>query len=151
MANFPVNPFRFLPDGMTIDEGPQDRVVRGHMAVPPEAPLYHGEYAIAVANWYVPDLLRPEMLEELVNILRYDHHIDVRSARSSPFGIGLIKFRSVVVRDAMVEGNGYDLHGYEVDTHISFVRHDSALNMRHLVLGQERWVLFLGDHRKDAG
>jgi hypothetical protein len=140
MANFPVNPFRFLPEGMTVDDGPQERLVRGHMAVPPEAPLFHGEYAIAVANWHVPDLLRPEMLEELVNILGYDHHIKIRSARSSPFGIGLIKFSLVVVRDAMVEGDGYDLDGYEVDTRITFVRHDAALNM----LGQERWALFLG-------
>jgi hypothetical protein len=106
MANFPINPFWFLPEGMTIDDDPQGGVVHRHMVVPPEAPLYHGEYVIAFANWHVPDLLKLEMLEELVNILRYDHHVDIRSARSSPFGIGLIKFRSVVVRDAMVDGTG---------------------------------------------
>jgi hypothetical protein len=63
MANFAVNPFRFVPGGLTLD----DRPVPVHMVVPVEAPLFHGDYSIAVANWDVPD-----MLEDLVSLLRYD-------------------------------------------------------------------------------
>ena len=33
MANFPVNPHAFIPDGMTIERGPADRVVRDRKSV----------------------------------------------------------------------------------------------------------------------
>jgi hypothetical protein len=39
MATFPVNPLAFLPDGMTIDQGPLDRKVRTDLVVPAIAPL----------------------------------------------------------------------------------------------------------------
>jgi hypothetical protein len=57
------NPFSFVPEGLTLD----DRPIRVHMVVPVEAPLFHGAYTIAVANWDVPN-----MLEDLVSLLRYD-------------------------------------------------------------------------------
>uniref|UniRef100_A0ACD5X0M9 Uncharacterized protein n=1 Tax=Avena sativa TaxID=4498 RepID=A0ACD5X0M9_AVESA len=141
MAYFPVNPFCFVPDGLTLDDGPADRLVRAHLAVPADASLFHCDTAIDVANWEVPDLMRPEMLEDLVSLLRYDQHVVIRSAHSSPFGIGLLRFENVIVRDAIIDGPGYEL---DEDTHISFVRHGAALILRTHVLGQERWVLFLG-------
>jgi hypothetical protein len=33
MANFTVNPLAFIPDGMTIDQGPVDRTVRTRLVV----------------------------------------------------------------------------------------------------------------------
>jgi hypothetical protein len=150
MANFPINPFRFLPDGMIVDDGPTNRVIRAFMALPAEPPAYHGEYAIVVADREVADLERPALLNTLVNRMRYNHNIDVQNVRSSPFGIGLFRFGSVLVRDTMVEG-----HGFQVDeaTRVTFVRHDEALNRRLAPIGQERWVLFLGfplDFQTDA-
>jgi hypothetical protein len=141
MANFPINPFRFLPDGMIVDDGPTNRVIRAFMALPAEPPAYHGEYAIAVADREVADLERPALLNTLVTRMTYNHNIDVQNVRSSPFGIGLFRFGSVLVRDTMVEG-----HGFQVDeaTRVTFVRHDEALNRRLAPIGQERWVLFLG-------
>ncbi|KAM0854499.1 hypothetical protein ACQ4PT_050385 [Festuca glaucescens] len=110
MANFPTNSFRFIPDGMIVDDGPINHVIRAYMALPAEPPAYHGEYAIAVADREVADLERPALLTTLVNLMRYNHNVDIQNVRSSPFGIGLFRFGSVLTRDTMVEG-----HGFQVD------------------------------------
>jgi hypothetical protein len=141
MANFPVNPFRFVPEGLIIDDGPADRVVRSHVALPAEAPSYHGEYAIAVTDRQVAELERPALLSRLVDLLRFNHNVEVHSARSSPFGIGLFRFGTVMTRDTIVEGHGFQL---DEATRVSFVRHDEALNYRRTPAGEERWILLIG-------
>jgi hypothetical protein len=47
MATFPINPLAFLPDGMTIDQGPPDRKVRTDLVVPAIAPLQNDRVLIA--------------------------------------------------------------------------------------------------------
>lgn len=59
-------------------QGDAHRARTGFMAVPGEDPLYHGEYTITVANRDIPDLQRPQMLHDLLHLLRYDFHIVVR-------------------------------------------------------------------------
>jgi hypothetical protein len=49
MANYPCNPFAFVPDGMAIDHGPQNRRVRCDLAISAVPPLNHDSYAIAEA------------------------------------------------------------------------------------------------------
>ena len=50
MANFPVNPLAFLPEGMIIEQGPADRKVRSVLVVPPVPPLHNDRVIIAETN-----------------------------------------------------------------------------------------------------
>jgi hypothetical protein len=54
MANFPVNPLAFLPNGMTIDQGPADRKVRSMLVVDPVPPLQHDSVLIIETNRFIP-------------------------------------------------------------------------------------------------
>ena len=54
MANFPVNPLAFLPDGMTIEQGLADRKVRSDLVVNSIPPLRHDNVVIAEANHFIP-------------------------------------------------------------------------------------------------
>ncbi|KAM0922039.1 hypothetical protein ACQ4PT_006447 [Festuca glaucescens] len=50
MANYPCNPFAFIPNGLAIDHGPQNRRVRCDLAVSAVPPLNHDNYAITETN-----------------------------------------------------------------------------------------------------
>jgi hypothetical protein len=96
------------------------------------------------------ELERPVLLSRLVDLLRYDHNVEIHSARSSPFGIGLFRFSMVMARDTIVDGHGFQL---DEATRVSFVRHDEALNYRRTPAGEERWILLIGfplDYQTDA-
>jgi hypothetical protein len=47
MANFPVNPLAFLPEGMMVDHGPADRKASSDLVVSPNAPLHNDKVIIA--------------------------------------------------------------------------------------------------------
>ena len=61
MANFPVNPHTFIPDGMTIEPGPTDRVVCTRLVVDLVPPLRHDNVIIAETNHFVPIQLWEQM------------------------------------------------------------------------------------------
>jgi hypothetical protein len=53
MATFPVNPLAFLPEGLTIDQGPADRKVCTDLVVSPNAPLQNDKVIIAETNRFI--------------------------------------------------------------------------------------------------
>ena len=65
MANFAVNPLVFISDGMTVNQGPVDRVLRTRMVVPAVPPLQHDRVIIAETNRFVPIQLREQMRDDV--------------------------------------------------------------------------------------
>ena len=57
MANFPVRPFAFAPEGLTFDRGPAHRVQR-HVMVVDDPPLNHDRYAIVTIDPPILDHLK---------------------------------------------------------------------------------------------
>jgi hypothetical protein len=139
MANFPVNPLAFLPEGMTVDHGPPDRKVRTNLVVPAVAPLHNDRVLIAETNRFIPIQHRDQMREDLRDLLVEDGHI-VRYFDDHPFGLGVYTFPDTITAD-VVAGLTYELD--EVTT-INFVKHNEEKNMRLTTFGRETWLLYLG-------
>jgi hypothetical protein len=54
MANFPINPLVFPPEGLTVDHGPADRKTRTDLVVSPNVPLHNDKVVITETNRFVP-------------------------------------------------------------------------------------------------
>ena len=139
MANFPVNPLAFIPDGMTIDHGPADRKVRTMMVVPPLPPLHHDRVVIVETNRFIPIQLRESMRQAVKGLLDEAGH-DSFDWDDHPFGLGVFKLIDSLAADTVI---GLTFEVDEITT-VTFVRHDQAKNRRLAAFGRETWILFLG-------
>ena len=139
MANFPVNPLAFIPDGMTIDHGPADRKVRTMLVVPPLPPLQHDRVIIAETNRFVPIQLREQMRQD-VRAFLVESGCAVLDWDDHPFGLGVFKLVDTLRADTAI---GLTFEADEITT-VTFVRHDQAKNMRLSSFGRETWILLLG-------
>ena len=139
MANFPVNPLAFIPEGMMIDQGPADRKFRTMMVVPPLPPLQHDRVIIAETNRFVPIQLREQMRMQVRDFL-VESGCAVLHLDDHPFGLGVFKLVDTLHADTAV---GLTFEVDEITT-VTFVRHDHAKNMRLASFGRETWILMLG-------
>ena len=138
MANFPVNPLAFLPNGLTIDPGPVDRLVRSHMVVPAEAPLQHDRKVIAETNRFIPIQLREDYRIQVMNLLN-ESQLFVSRFDDHPLGLGIFTMTETLIADATV-GTTFEID--EITT-VTFVKHNEARNMRLTPFGRETWIQFL--------
>jgi hypothetical protein len=88
MATFPINPLAFLPDGMTIDQGPPNHKVRTDLVVPAIVTLQNDRVLIAETNRFIPIHLRETMREDIRDMLVEAGYL-VRFYDDHPFGIGV--------------------------------------------------------------
>jgi hypothetical protein len=139
MATFPVNPLAFLPEGLTIDQGPADRKVRTDLVVPPNAPLQNDKVAIAEMNRFIPIHLRQQMRDDLRDLLE-EAGQHVSEFDDHPFGLGVYTFTHTLAADTVV-GLTFELD--EITT-VNFVKHNEAKNMRLTSFGRPTWILLLG-------
>jgi hypothetical protein len=119
MANFPVNPLAFLPEGMTIDHGPADRKVRTNVVVNPISPLQHDNVVIAEPSRFIPIQLREDMREEIVNMIT-EAGFTVTAFDDRPLGLGVFTMIDMLAADGVV-GTNFQL---DDETVITFVKHD---------------------------
>ena len=138
MANYPCNPFAFVPTGLAIDNGLQGRRIRCDLALSAMPPLNHDNYAVAETNQMVPIQQRYHARRELRRMLDHDG-FQVSGLEDYPIGLGLFSFATMFARDLVV-GRTFTIDDWIM---VTFVKHDEALNMRPATLGQERWVMFL--------
>jgi hypothetical protein len=85
MANFHVNPLAFLPEGMTIDQGPLDRKVLTNLVVHVVAHLQHYRVLIVETNRFIPIQHREKMKEDLMDLLVEQGYI-IPHYEDLPFG-----------------------------------------------------------------
>ena len=91
MANFLVNVVPYLPQGMTIELGPEDRKVRDDMVVSPTPPLRHAFLAIAEVNRFVPFHHKAALRHTIEGLLHESHYFP-SEVTDHPLGIGLFGF-----------------------------------------------------------
>ena len=145
MANYPVNVVPYIPMGMTIELGPQDRVVRSDMAVHPVPPLNHDFLAIAEVNRHVPHHQKAALREVITGLL-HESHFFPSEVDDHPLGIAIFGFANPLVRDNVV-GITFEIDAEvegDMNTIVSFVPHDEALNMRLTTYGPAVWILYVG-------
>jgi hypothetical protein len=125
MANFPINPLAFLPEGLTVDHGPADRKVRTDLVVSPNAPLQNDKVLIAETHRFIPIHLRYQLHHDLRNLLEEGGY-HVTAFDDHLFGLGSYTFAHTLAADTV-----RDLT-YELDeiTIVIFVKHNAAKNIR---------------------
>ena len=145
MANFPVNIVPYIPTGMTIELSPEDRIVRSDMAVHPVPPLNHEFLTISDVNRHVP-FHHKAALRQVITGLLHESNFVPTEIDDHPLGIAIYGFPSPLMRDNVV-GTTFELDAEEegdMNTVVSFVPHDEALNMRLTTFGPDVWILYIG-------
>lgn len=145
MVNYPVNVVPYIPQGMTIELGPEDRVVPSDMVVHPVPPLNHDFLAVAEVNRHVP-FHQKAALRQIITGLLHESHFFPSEIDDYPLGIAIYGFEDPLTRDNVV-GTTFEIDAEvegEMYTVVSFVPHNSALNMRLTSYGPEIWLLYIG-------
>lgn len=141
MANFPVNPYRFIPNHIDIEDGGVNRISRAFVNLSGEPARNFKTYIIAED---VDEVLDQDdyvvFMHQVRQFMQDEVHVPVRSACIHPLGIGLFQLESVFHRDALFAENPYDIDGVRV----RFVRHDQGLNRRDKDYTRYGWILILG-------
>ena len=129
---------------MTIELGPEDRLVRDEMVVSPVLPLHHDFLAIVEVNRFVPDHQKA-LLRHTIEGLLHESNFSPTEVDDYPLGIGIFGFMDSVVRDAVV-GTTFELDEDDDNqgTIVSFVPHNAAINMCQTSFGTQVWLLYIG-------
>ncbi|KAM0929071.1 hypothetical protein ACQ4PT_001848 [Festuca glaucescens] len=142
MANFPVDPHRFVPVGFHVLEpwGADERPAHMYVTAPVVPPRCHESWAIAQV---VP---RPED-EDIDQVLNqvHDHiethlHWHVVSFAESAIGLGLFRMADSSIRDLLVAQPAHNLGQGRM---LTFVRHDEGENFRATVYTRLSWLMML--------
>jgi hypothetical protein len=142
MANFPVDPHKFVPHGFDILEpwGAQDRPARMYLTTTIAPPKRHESWARAQVD------PRPEgddidqVLNQLHDHMQQNLYWDVISFVESAVGIGLFRMQDSITRDLLVTQPALNIgHGRL----LTFVRHDEGANFRSTVYTRLSWIMLL--------
>jgi hypothetical protein len=140
MANFEVNPEPYIPPGFDLEHWA--RPAHGRFVLVGNPPRRHDEYVIATL-WPAPPQNHHQLHEAIDLVIHYFEevrHVRILSAYPSPLGLCLLKFRSVIAKEAMINLGPHILpEGRE----ITLEHHDCGLNLRDCPFARTCWVLFL--------
>ena len=120
---------------MTIELGPADRKVSADIAVSAIPPLRHDFLAIAEANRFIPFHQKPDLRNIIEGLLHESNFFPIE-VDDYLLGIVMFGFADLVIRDTVV-GTTFELDEDEdnLNSVVSFVPHDAAINMRQTSFG----------------
>jgi hypothetical protein len=139
MANIPIDPTQFVPNGFNILH------VEGRMSVQrvilPRRARKHKDYAIASINPMPKgEVLFANVPDVLAEFLMQEARVGVKSIQRCPFGQAYVQFDRIRDRDRLIDGSP---HVFE-DITISFCKHNEGVNWRRAHLDRECWILLVG-------
>jgi hypothetical protein len=132
MANIPIDPTQFVPNGFNILH------VEGRTSVQrvilPRRARKHEDYAIASIN-PMPEgeILFANVHDVLAEFLTQEARVGVKSIQRCPFGQAYVQFDRIRDRDRLIDGSP---HVFE-DITISFCKHNEGVNWRRAHLDRE--------------
>ncbi|KAM0897175.1 hypothetical protein ACQ4PT_022737 [Festuca glaucescens] len=142
MANFLVDPHRFVPAGFHVLEpwGADERLARMYVTAATAPPKRHESWAIAQVVPRPEDAEIDQVLNQVHDHIEQHLHWDVVSFAESAVGLGLFRMADSAIRDLLVAQPPHDLgHGRM----LSFVRHDEGENFRATVYTRLSWIMML--------
>ncbi|KAM0930964.1 hypothetical protein ACQ4PT_000663 [Festuca glaucescens] len=142
MANFPVDPHRFVPAGFHVLEpwGADERPARLYVTAPAAPPKRHESWVIAQVAPRPEGAEIDEVLNQVHDHIEQHLHWDVVSFAESAVGLGLFHMADSAIRDLLVAQPPHELgHGRM----LSFVRHDEGENFRATVYTRLSWLMML--------
>jgi hypothetical protein len=128
MVNFAVDPAPFVPLGVQVEDGGNQRIPRAVVNLAGNILHAHEEYILALDILQMldaADIL--EFMNQVRDYIAHAFHIPVRSVCRHPFGIGLYQLDSAFGRDLVMAGNVHDINSILV----SFINNDHTLNRRN--------------------
>ncbi|CAM0951808.1 unnamed protein product [Alopecurus aequalis] len=151
MANFPVDPERFLPIGLHVEEpwGDAERPARVYITASVTPPRRHESWAIAQLDPRPPGEELDEVLQQIVNHIAQNHPGQVLSFSESAVGVAVIRMNDHLHRDLLVDSAAVPFGNGRI---LSFAKHDEGENFRATVYTRLGWIMLLNlpmDYRNE--
>jgi hypothetical protein len=149
MANFELNPARWVPHGFHIVDGGPTRLPRSFYNATVAPAVSHGNFCVAQLN--PPPQQQDEVFwRDIIREFIINHHQRaVENMQPCLFGVGLFELRSPASVAALVQQQPFEIADNVL---VRFVHHNNRNNHR-LVQGARRgWIMVLGipfDYRND--
>ena len=151
MANFPVDPERFLPLGLQVQEpwAAEARPARIYVTSQTPMPRRHESCALAILDPRPPAAEIDGLLQQIADHIFAQHQSEVISFSESSVGFGLYRLEDQLHRDLLVESAAVPFGNGRL---LSFVRHDEGPNFRASVFTRVGWIMLLSlpmDYRNE--
>ncbi|KAM0903437.1 hypothetical protein ACQ4PT_018658 [Festuca glaucescens] len=142
MANFPVDPHRFVPAGFHVLEpwGADECPARMYVTAAAAPPWRDESWAIAQVLLGPDDGNIDQVLNQVHDHIEDHLHWNAVSFAESVVGLGLLRMADSSIRDLLVAPPPHHLgHGRM----LTFVRHDEGGNFRSTVYTRLSWIMML--------
>ncbi|KAM0847559.1 hypothetical protein ACQ4PT_054943 [Festuca glaucescens] len=143
MANFELDPTRWVPLGHQIIDGGSTRLPRTFYTPSVTPPRRHDNICTAIMMPPPPPAEEEAWREQvpLFIIQQLQHAVD--DVQPCLFGLGFYRLRSPAARFALVDHGPYEV---ALDVFVRFVNHDDRDNHRAVQGYRKGWLMFLGIH-----
>jgi hypothetical protein len=139
MANVPINPEPFVPNGFEIVHVEGRTAV--HRVVLPRRGRKHEDFAItAITPMPQGQVHFANVRDVLIEFLNTEARVGFKSVQKCPFGQAYIQLDHLRDRDMLVNNSSH-VFG---DISISFAKHNEGINWRRTHLNRECWILMVG-------
>ena len=139
MANYELDPQRFVPAGHHIIDGGDRRLPRTFITPAARPPRRHEEYMVAEVM-PAPEGPIGHVREEVMQFLQ-DRGTLVRSAQPWFHGVGLFQVRDPSVRYSLIQHPPFPLGN---DRFVRFMKHDEGENFKGSHGFCNGWIMFIG-------
>ncbi|CAN6335394.1 unnamed protein product [Urochloa humidicola] len=141
MANFAINPGRFTPGGMQIEDGGHHRRARKTVFLSGQVVKKHESCLIAVTEEVLTPAQTLQYVMEIREYIEVQLRKQVRFHAPHPHGISLYQLRDACQRDTLIAMNPHRIGPLD----FTFCKHDEApVNFRRSAYTREAWLLLLG-------
>ncbi|GJN22737.1 hypothetical protein PR202_gb10332 [Eleusine coracana subsp. coracana] len=141
MANFAINPTRFIPAWMLLEDGGPLREARATVNISGGIQRRHEDCAIAITEEHLTAAQKVQFMHQIRDYIEIEVRKQVRHCSSHPHGIGIFQLHDACQRDTLVVMGPHVINGRE----FRFVRHDEApMNHRRVVYTRKSWIMLLG-------
>ncbi|TVU03252.1 hypothetical protein EJB05_51223, partial [Eragrostis curvula] len=141
MANFAINPSRFIPPDSPVEDGGLHRRGRRMIYVSGAPARKHEDYAIAITNEQLTPAQTLQFMEEICNYIEIQRRKVVRVYSPHPHGVGIYRLGDACQRDTLVLTSPHFIGLRQ----FNFVPHDEApMNYRRSNFSRKAWLLLLG-------
>ncbi|CAO2038747.1 unnamed protein product [Urochloa humidicola] len=140
MAEIDIEPERFIPVGMEIEDGGPNRREKVTICFSGTPINRHEEYAIAVTEEVLSPAQRLAFMHDVREYVRVVARKHIISYSAHPHGIGIFRFESPCDRDTLVYNSPHWIGNHS----FAFVNHDEAMNCKRCPFSRVGWVMLAG-------
>ncbi|KAG8065205.1 hypothetical protein GUJ93_ZPchr0004g40149 [Zizania palustris] len=139
MANFPVDPFPFIPQGGVLSDGGGElRKQRRFITLSGQHIRRNEDMAIAECDAELNPMEQQEFLQLIHQCITQNLRQQVLRYSIYPLGVGIFKLAGIFQRDWLVSAGPFWIG----ERLVRFVKHDEAVNHKNSPASRIGWVMF---------